>query len=250
MADTLLPTATITGMDTATTIEPASRTDALPTELFLWLSPAFPVGSFAFSHGLEKLVEDRAITDKASLLIWLADLAQVGSLHNDLLLLAEAWRATRAQDRERLAVAADLAAALQPGSERQAESLTQGRGFIAAALAAWELPTLTFLAQRALNRLAYPICIGTAAADRGIGLLPTLEAYAVAFCSNLTSAAIRLSVIGQFDAQRIHAALMPVLKTAALDATAGCLEDIGSACFAADFASLAHETQHTRLFRS
>lgn len=240
----------ITGMDIATTIEPAGLTDTLPAELFLWLSPAFPVGGFAFSHGLEKLVEDRAVTDKASLLTWLADLAQNGSLHNDLLLLAEAWRAARAQDRARLAAAADLAAALQPGAERQMETLTQGRGFVATCLAAWEVPNLTFLAQRALNRIAYPICIGTAAADRSVGLLPTLEAYALAFCSNLTSAAIRLSVIGQFDAQRIHAALTPLLKTAALNATAGCLEDLGSACFASDFAALAHETQHTRLFRS
>lgn len=240
----------ITGMDIATTTEPAGLTDTLPAELFLWLSPAFPVGGFAFSHGLEKLVEDQAVTDRASLRTWLADLAQHGSLHNDLLLLAEAWRAARAQDRERLTAAADLAAALQPGAERQAETLTQGRGFVATCLAAWEVPNLTFLAQRSLNRIAYPICIGTAAADRGIGLLPTLEAYALAFCSNLTSAAIRLSVIGQFDAQRIHAALVPLLKTAALDATAGCLEDIGSACFATDYASLAHETQHTRLFRS
>jgi urease accessory protein len=221
---------------------------AFPAELFLWLSPAFPVGGFAFSHGLEKLVEDGIVADRASLSAWLTDLATSGSLHNDLLLLAEAWRAVQANDPARFLAVAELAAALQPGAERQLESLTQGRGFGAACTAAWEVPSLALLAHS--NRLAYPIAVGAAAADRNILLAPTLEAYALGFCSNLMSAAIRLSVIGQFDGQRVLADLLPILKAAARDAASGTLDDLGGACFASDLASLAHETQHVRLFRS
>jgi urease accessory protein len=229
---------------------PIRTTDmaAFPAELFLWLSPAFPVGGFAFSHGLEKLVEDGIVSDRASLGAWLTDLATSGSLRNDLLLLAEAWRAGQAQDTARLIAVAELAAALQPGAERQLETLTQGRGFGAACTAAWEVPSLALLAQS--NRLAYPIAVGAAAADRNIPLAPTLDAYALGFCSNLMSAAIRLSVIGQFDGQRVLADLLPILKAAALDAASGTLDDLGGACFASDLASLAHETQHVRLFRS
>lgn len=221
---------------------------AFPAELFLWLSPAFPVGGFAFSHGLEKLVEDGIVSDRASLGAWLTDLATSGSLRNDLLLLAEAWRAVQANDPARLFAAAELAAALQPGAERQLETLTQGRGFGAACTAAWDVANLALLAER--NRLAYPVAVGAAAADRSIPLEPTLDAYTLGFCSNLMSAAIRLSVIGQFDGQRVLADLLPILKAAALDAAAGTLDDLGGACFASDLASLAHETQHVRLFRS
>lgn len=221
---------------------------AFPAELFLWLSPAFPVGGFAFSHGLEKLVEDGSVSDRASLAAWLTDLALSGSLRNDLLLLAEAWRAVGAQDTPRLHTVAALAAALQPGAERQLETLTQGRGFGAACTAAWDVPSVALLAQN--NRLAYPVAVGAAAADLKIPVEPTLDAYALGFCSNLMSAAIRLSVIGQFDGQRVLAELLPVVQAAALDAASGSLDDLGGACFASDLASLAHETQHVRLFRS
>jgi urease accessory protein len=230
-----------------TTIRTIEMT-AFPAELFLWLSPAFPVGGFAFSHGLEKLVEDGIVSHRANLTAWLTDLATAGSLRNDLLLLAEAWRAVGAKDIPRLLAAAELAAALQPGAERQLESLTQGRGFGAACTAAWEVPNLALLAQR--NRLAYPVAVGAAAADRNIALEATLDAYPLGFCCNLMSAAIRLSVIGQFDGQRVLADLLPILKAAALDAASGNLDDLGGACFASDLASLAHETQHVRLFRS
>ena len=229
---------------------PIRTTDmaAFPAELFLWLSPAFPVGGFAFSHGLEKLVEDGIVSDRASLGAWLTDLATSGSLRNDLLLLAEAWRAGQAKDTARLLAVAELAAALQPGAERQLEALTQGRGFGAACTAAWDVPSVALLAQS--NRLAYPVAVGAAAADRQIALEATLDAYALGFCSNLMSAAIRLSVIGQFDGQRVLADLLPVLKTTTHEAILGTLDDLGSACFVSDLASLAHETQHVRLFRS
>jgi urease accessory protein len=229
---------------------PIRTTDvaAFPAELFLWLSPAFPVGGFAFSHGLEKLVEDGIVSDRASLGAWLTDLATSGSLRNDLLLLAEAWRAGQAKDTARLAAVAELAAALQPGAERQLETLTQGRGFGAACTAAWDVPSVALLTKT--NRLAYHVAVGAAAADRNIPLAPTLDAYALGFCSNLMSAAIRLSVIGQFDGQRVLADLLPILKAAALNAASGTLDDLGGACFASDLASLAHETQHVRLFRS
>ncbi len=97
---------------------------------------------------------------------------------------------------------------------------------------------------------AYPIAVGSVSAARGIALDSALMAYAVAAITNATSAAIRLSVIGQTDGQRIVADLMPVLRSAVHAAMTSTLDDLGSATFAADIASLAHETQYTRLFRS
>jgi urease accessory protein len=66
----------------------------------------------------------------------------------------------------------------------------------------------------------------------------------------LVSAAVRLGPIGQTDGQRILAALMPTIRETAKRASDSTLDDLGSAAFRSDLASLRHETQYTRLFRS
>ena len=66
--------------------------------LFLWLSPAFPVGSFAYSHGLEWAVEAGDVVDAGSLGEWLADLAAFGAPRMDAVLFAVAHRAAEIAD--------------------------------------------------------------------------------------------------------------------------------------------------------
>ena len=61
---------------------------------------------------------------------------------------------------------------------------------------------------------------------------------------------MRLVPLGQSDGQRVLAALEPVVAAAAQRALATSLDDVGSATFRADIASMKHETQYTRLFRS
>lgn len=220
---------------------------AVPDLLLIWMSPSFPVGAFAFSHGLEKLVEDGIITGRHDLDEWLADLASIGSLRNDLILAAEAWRAAMALDALRLETASELALALQPSSERHLEAVTQGGSFLAAVRAAWPAPGLDMHRD---GEVAYPIAVGLAAAAHGLPLRPVLSAYAVAFASNLVSAAIRLSVLGQTDGQRVLAAMLPLCREAAARAEMRSLDDLGSATLRTDLASLFHETQYSRLFRS
>lgn len=227
---------------------PASAT--MPAELLIWLSPAFPVGAFAFSHGLERLAEASAVRDRHTLGDWLDDLSSRGSLRNDLILLARAWRAARVADHAGLDDVAELAAAMCPTPERQLETLTQGGGFAAAILAAWDCASVRGLQERHRARIAYPVAVGAATADRGVALEATLQAFAVAFATNIVSAAIRLGVIGQFDGQRVLAAALPALRRAATLAATSTLADLGGAMFASDIASLEHETQYTRLFRS
>ena len=212
------------------------------------MSPAFPIGAFAYSHGLEKAAEDGQVAGPDRLATWLADLIRHGSLRNDLVLLAAAWHATTAGDRAALMQIADLGLALQPTAERHLETVTQGNAFLATVKSAWPMPRLCDLARG--GDTAYPVAVALAAASHAIPLPATLLAYSIAFASNLVSAAIRLSLIGQTDGQRILAALMPTIREAAAFAEQTTLDDIGSAGFASDLASLRHETQYTRLFRS
>ena len=91
---------------------------------------------------------------------------------------------------------------------------------------------------------------GAAAARAGIALDDALIGYLHAFAANLMSAGLRLGLIGQTDGQRILAALEPVVAQAAHAVLVRDPADFGAATFAVDLASMAHETQYSRLFRS
>ena len=220
----------------------------LPLPLLVWLSPGFPVGAFAFSHGLEWAVEVGALRDAADLACWLDDLVAHGSLRADAVLVAAAWRA--ADDAATRSVN-DLALALAPSRERRLETSAQGTAFLAAVRQAWPAPAIARFAE-ALGEddVAYPVAVGLSAAAHAIPLHPTLDAFTLAACSNLVSAAVRLGVIGQTEAQATIAALCPALARLAAWATTSSLEDCGTAAWGADIASMRHETQYSRLFRS
>lgn len=222
----------------------------IPIELQLWLSPSFPVGSFAFSHGLEWAVTRGFISDRATAQGWLGDLLAHGSARNDAILLAESWHAARLGDEERLSRVNELALALAGSRERLLETSTQGRAFIATVLAAWPGEDLRRVAVHLPGDTAYAVAVGAVAGARGVALRGTVQAYLAAFLSSLVSALVRLGAIGQTDGQRVLAALVPLIGAAAASAVASTLDDIGSAAFVADIAAQAHETLETRMFRS
>lgn len=210
--------------------------------LMAWLSPAFPVGSFAYSSGLERAVEDGLVSDSAKLRDWLTSLLRHGALWNDAVLMAEAHRASG--DAERLAACAELAEALSGSRERHQETMLLGDAFMAAA-AAW--PDTVVPVQR---KMAYPVAVGMVAALHGVACDKAIAAYLHAFVSQGISAGIRLSVCGQKDGVAILAALEEAISRAASSAALSTLDDLGSAAIQADISSLRHETQQVRLFRS
>ncbi|KAA2242367.1 urease accessory protein UreF [Salinarimonas soli] len=216
----------------------------------VWLSPAFPVGAFAYSHGLEWAFEAGDLGDAAALEGWLSDLVAHGALRNDAILLAAAYRAVVAGDEGTLAEVAELSLALSPSAERRLETVTQGSAFLLAIGKSWPCAAVEAFARATGGDAAYPVAVGVAAAGHGLPLTQTLQAYALAFAANLVSAAVRLGVVGQTDGQRITAALLPALVAAAGEAGAATLDDLGGSTFRSDLASLRHETQYTRLFRS
>lgn len=228
----------------------ASCDDRIDARLLLWLSPAFPVGAFAFSHGLELAADRGWVRDRAGLEGWLADLVACGSLRNDLILIGNAWRAAERSDSVSVGKVNALALALQPSAERRLETVTQGNAFIGTIEAAWPSEGLAVVRHSLDGEVAYPVAVGVVAAAHGIGLDGTRIAYALAFVSNLVSAAIRLGLIGQTDGQRVMAVLMPAIERLVGETSTAALDEIGGATLRSDLASLAHETQYSRLFRS
>jgi urease accessory protein len=218
--------------------------------LMTWLSPAFPVGGFSYSSGIEWAVEAGDITDAASLRDWLGAMLADGSGFCDGVFLAQAHRAVEAGDDVALRDIAELAAAFVPSRERQLETSSQGRAFMEIARAAWNCAALEQTVAACEGTFVYPVAIGLVGAAHDIPLPQMLHGYLHALLSNWISAASRLIPLGQTDSQRVLAALEPVVAATASRALSATLDDLGSATFRADLASLRHETQYTRLFRS
>jgi urease accessory protein len=218
--------------------------------LMTWLSPAFPVGAFAYSSGIEWAVEAGDIVDAASLKEWLAAMLADGSGFCDGVFLAQTHRAASCRDDAALREIAELAAAFVPSRERQLETSTQGRAFIEIARAAWNCDPLERMIVSCDGAMVYPVAVGLVSAAHAIPLASTMHAFLHALASNWISAGARLIPLGQTDSQRVLALLEPVVVTTAQRALEASLDDLGGATFRADLASLKHETQYTRLFRS
>jgi urease accessory protein len=202
--------------------------------LLTWLSPAFPTGGFAYSHGLEWAVEAGDVHDEASLTGWMEDTLRLGALWSDAILLRLAHRGEDV---------AALGIALCPTAERRLESGAQGAAF---ALASHPWPGVAWDDAP----LPYAVAVGKLATAHGVAEDDAALAFLHAATANLVSAAIRLIPLGQAAGLRVQAALEPaILNVARASATAGA-EDLGGACWASDIAAMRHETQYTRLFRS
>ena len=218
--------------------------------LMAWLSPAYPVGAFSYSSGIEWAVEAGDIKDAETLRRWLAVVIGEGGVFCDAVFLIHAHRAIAGNDDKALHEVAELAAAFAPSKERHLETTAQGRAFVEATRAAWPCGALDRLSEIWDSPVAYPVAIGVAAAGHGIALEPALNAYLHAVTANLISAGVRLIPLGQTEGQRLLAALEPVAAATAQRALSTKLDDVGGAAFRADIASMKHETQYTRLFRT
>jgi len=225
-------------------------TDAL-YRLLAWLSPAYPIGAFSYSHGIETAVEEGFIEDRASLATWLETVLRDGTGRVDGALFAAAWRAAEANDWPAFDAIAERAAAWRGTSEMALESRQQGGSFLSITRTAWPHPALVAAHERLGGELALPVAVALAAAVHGIALETALGGYLHAFTANLISAAVRTVPLGQTDGQLALAALEgAVRRTAEVALAVLDLDEVGTATPLLDWCSLSHETQYTRLFRS
>ena len=211
--------------------------------LLTWLSPAFPVGSFAWSQGLETAIADGRVSDAASLKDWIGGALAHGSLRTDAILLAEAWKAEGST--ALLAEIAELGLALTAASERNYETALTGETF---AIAARAWPSDVFA--RLPNPCPYPVAVGAIAGAQQIGLSETLVGYLTASVHSQVSVAVRLVPLGQTAGLQVMAGLEAAVAALAGSAAGAGLDAIGGVSYAADIAQMRHETLGTRIFRS
>jgi len=202
--------------------------------LVQWLSPAFPTGAFAYSHGLETEIGTGAVHDADSLTAWLTNILRFGAGWQDAVLLAQALEGDRdAVD--------DLARALAPCAERLQESLDQGTAFAR---------TVAGITARALPPRMLPVAVAEAAAPLDLPQEDVAVLYLQGFAGNLVTIAIRHVPLGQTEGQAVLARLTPLIHDLAARASRGSLDDIGTCALAGDLAALQHETQEVRIFRT
>lgn len=206
--------------------------------LVQWLSPAYPVGGFAYSHGLEAAIELGSVVSPEDTDAWVSDVLEHGSGWNDALFLRAAYAAETPVD---LTDIDATARAFSASSERLMETSFLGQAFGAVTGDVWGLD---------LQRLTYPVAVGRAARLQNLPLPLVTEMFLQAFLSNLVACATRLVPLGQTDAQRLIRDLTPLCTTIAAKAQDAGLEDLSSTAFLADIAAMKHETQYSRIFRT
>src|SRR5262245_38985621 len=218
-----------------------------------WLSPVFPAGSYSYSHGLESAVESKQVHDRESLVDWLDADLHYGSPRNDAIFFVEAWRCAADGDRARLLEISEPAPAFRGTAEVALETSQQGGSCLATFRDVWPDPVTEWLAQALRVRglqAVLPVVVAVRSAAQGVPADVALRAFLQAFVGNLVAAAVRLIPLGQTDGQRAIAALEDAVLDASDRALTAGPGDLGSVAFMVDLASVSHETQYTRLFRS
>lgn len=218
-----------------------------------WLSPALPTGSYSYSHGIEWAVEAGHIDDRESLVDWLEADLRYGSGRNEAIFFSEAWRCAADNDRAKLFEIAELAAVFRGTSEFALESSQQASACCATLRHVWPDPLLKWLSETLSERhipFALAVVLGIRSAREGIPVSVALPAFLQSYAANLVTVGVRLVPLGQTDGQLAIAALEEAVLAASAKARKATIDDLGSAAFMVDLASMAHETQYTRLFRS
>jgi urease accessory protein len=218
-----------------------------------WLSPAFPTGSYSYSHGIEWAVEAGHIHDRKSLVDWLeADLCY-GAGRNEAIFFSEAWRCAIEDDRAKLFEIAELAAVFRGTSEFALESSQQAAACLATLRKVWPDRVLDWLSEILCERHVQPalaVVLGIRSARQGTPASLALPAFLQSHIANLVTAGVRLVPLGQTDGQLAIAELEEAVLAASAQVKEATINDLGSAAFMVDLSSMAHETQYTRLFRS
>ena len=210
-------------------------TDSKLITVMQWLSPAFPIGGFAYSHGLEWAINKGYVSNREELKKWISDLLEYGSLKNDAILIKLVLQGSDPKEIN------ELAMALCPASERLSETQLQGGAFCKIMREVWSLE---------IDELTLPIALALAAKNESIDQNLVVPAYLHSFCSNLISVAMRLIPIGQTDGQKTLRELSPLISDSVRAVAKSDKDDLGSACFLSDVSAMQHEYLQPRVFKT
>ncbi len=211
-------------------------------------SPALPVGAYSYSEGLEILIENGTITNIENLQHWLKSELLYGSIRLDAAVMVRGFHAVQLGDLEALKRWNLWLSAARDTEELRAASWQMGRSLMQL-LGKLEPEILPVV-----NTVGYPgnyaIAFAMACAHWDINIQAALLAYLHSWANNLITAGIKLIPLGQTAGQELLLGLQPLLTTTVGEILTMADDDLGCCNWGLSLASMQHETQYTRLFRS
>ncbi len=223
-------------------------TDTQLLSLLQLTSPALPVGAYSYSEGLEILVENGIITSLQSLQNWLESELKYGAIRLEGAVMVRAYEAVKAEDLQLLSYWNQWLSAARETEELRNSSWQMGRSLIQ--LLEKIQPQIKSITNTSLHPCNYAIAFGIAIAYCKINIQAGLLGYLHSWVSNLITAGIKLIPLGQTAGQQLLLSLQPLLNHARAEILNLADDDLSCCSWGLSLASMQHETQYTRLFRS
>lgn len=225
-------------------------------------SPTLPVGAYSYSEGLEALVDTSTIANKDCLGHWLEQEVRYGAIRIEAAVMVRAYSSVHNNDLKALGYWNEWLSAAKETEELRQQSWQMGRSLVRLLL---DLQLVDFppnqeesASGKSVRSLLkevnlpchYAIAFGIAAAHWQIPISETLLGYLHSWATNLINAGVKLVPLGQTAGQQLLLSLQPILSSAAKEILTLPDDDLNSCGWGLALASMAHENQYTRLFRS
>ena len=199
--------------------------------LQIWFSSSFPIGSYAYSHGVESLIDTKKIQNKSDVIEFLEAVLNYGTLRNDYIFIKSIYNNLEIND---------LILSNATSKERQIEMIAIGNSFRNIMRDSWDL--------NLKENSAFIYCLSKAAIYFNIDFNDLIKFYFQSFISNLITVCVKHIPVSQKDGQSINVMFINKIQDFINNSKDLTLDDIGTTFFIGDLFSMKHENQETRIY--
>ena len=199
--------------------------------LQIWFSSSFPVGSYAYSHGLEALIDNKKIKNKDDVKEFLDALLFYGTLRNDYIFMKSIYKGEEIND---------LILASASSKERQIEMIDMGNSFRKIMEDSWELSLP--------ENSSFIYCLAKAGLYFDIKFDDLIKFYLQSFISNLINVCVKHIPMSQKDGQSLNVIFINQIQEFLTLSDKLTLKDIGTTFFIGDIFAIKHENLDSRIY--
>ncbi|AFZ43700.1 Urease accessory protein UreF [Halothece sp. PCC 7418] len=213
-------------------------------------SSALPLGAYSYSEGLETAIETQMIQGEEGFKQWLQDELSHGAIRLETALMLRGYRCWQKKDLEGLQYWNQWGSAVKETAELREQSWQMGNTLTRLLLALDSNPKL----KESLTAVGKPcnsaIAFGIGAANWEIDEYSTVLGYLHSWATNLINAGVKLIPLGQTTGQQLLLQLHANIETTATTVLNLADDELYTCSWGLGLASMQHETQYSRLFRS
>ncbi len=199
--------------------------------LQIWFSSSFPIGSYAYSHGLEALIDEKKIENKDDVKEFLDALLFYGTLRNDYIFMKSIYKGVEINE---------LILASASSKERQIEIIDMGNSFRKIMKDSWKLSLP--------KNTSFIYCLAKAGLHFNIKFDHLIKFYLQSFISNLINVCVKHIPMSQKDGQSLNVIYIDQIQEFLIDSYKLTLKDIGSTFFIGDIFAIKHENLDSRIY--